>query len=405
LISVLANVWRNIIDAEKIVYRVVHRTPLDFSLTFSRISGNKVYLKLENMQKTGSFKIRGAFYKMYRHLEEVKERGVVTASSGNHAQAVAFAATSLGVKSVVVMPETTPVFKINATKSYGAEVVLYGRVYDDAYRKAIEIAEEQKMLFVHPFNDIEVIAGQGTIGLEIIQQLNDVEVVLVPIGGGGLVSGVGTAIKMLKPSVKIVGVEPKNAPKYYVARSCGKIVDVNVNPSLADGVLTKRVGDITFEIMNSVVDDVVVVDEDSIARAIYLLMERSKIVVEGAGALPLAALLEGYMQGHDKNVVLVISGGNIDLTTLYRVVLRGLAAEGRIAVLKLILKDVPGELLKVLNILYKYRCNIVDVRHDRHSVDIPVGYAAVELIFEVPMFNVINEVKKELLDLGVQIVE
>jgi len=297
------------------------------------------------------------------------------------------------------------VFKINATKSYGAEVVLYGRVYDDAYRKAIEIAEEQKMLFVHPFNDIEVIAGQGTIGLEIIQQLNDVEVVLVPIGGGGLVSGVGTAIKMLKPSVKIVGVEPKNAPKYYVARSCGKIVDVDVNPSLADGVLTKRVGDITFEIMNSVVDDVVVVDEDSIARAIYLLMERSKIVVEGAGALPLAALLEGYMQGHDKNVVLVISGGNIDLTTLYRVVLRGLAAEGRIAVLKLILKDVPGELLKVLNILYKYRCNIVDVRHDRHSVDIPVGYAAVELIFEVPMFNVINEVKKELLDLGVQIVE
>ncbi|MEM4789494.1 MAG: threonine ammonia-lyase [Ignisphaera sp.] len=403
--NILEAIWNHIIDAEKIVYKVVHRTPLDFSTTFSKISGNKVYLKLENMQKTGSFKVRGAFYKIYKHLDEAKAKGVVTASSGNHAQAVAFAASSLGVKSTVVMPETAPVFKINAAKNYGANVILYGRLYDDAYRKALEIAEENKMIFVHPFDDPEVIGGQGTIGLEILNQLNDVDFVFVPIGGGGLISGIGVAIKNVKPDIKIVGVEPKNAPKYYLTHSYGKIIELDPKPSLADGVVTKRVGNITFEVMEDVVDDIVVVDEDSIARAIYLLMERSKIVVEGAGALPLAALLEGYVQGENKNVVLVLSGGNIDLTTLYRVVLRGLAAEGRISTIKLILKDTPGELLKVLNILHKYRCNIIDVRHDRYSLEIPVGYALVELIFEAPERSVINEVKKELEALSIQIID
>jgi len=404
LTSTLEVIWHYINEAQKIVYKVAHRTPLDFSTTFSRISGNKVYLKLENMQKTGSFKVRGAFYKIYKHLDEAKVRGVITASSGNHAQAVAFASLSLGVKSTVVMPETAPVFKINATKSYSANVVLHGRIYDDAYRKALEIAEENRMVFVHPFNDSEVIGGQGTIGLEVLQQLSDVDVVLVPIGGGGLISGIGIAIKKIKPNTKIIGVEPKNAPKYYLARSYSKIIEMDPKPSLADGVVTKRVGDVTFEVMEKVVDDIVVVDEDSIARAIYLLMERSKMVVEGAGALPLAALLEGYMQGENRNVVLILSGGNIDLTTLYRVVLRGLAAEGRISTLRLILKDSPGELLKVLGILQRYRCNIVDVRHDRYSLDVPVGYALVELIFEVPELSIINEVKKELEALSIQII-
>jgi len=400
----LEAVWSNIAEAGNIVYSLAHRTPLDYSTTFSKLSGNKVYLKLENMQKTGSFKIRGAFYKIYKHLPEARARGVVTASSGNHAQAVALAASSLGVESTVVMPATTPVFKVNATKGYGAKVVLYGSVYDEAYRKAVEIASRSGALFVHPFNDLEVIGGQGTIGLEILQQLPDVDVVIVPIGGGGLVSGIGVAIKKLRPSVKLVGVEPKNAPKYYRARELGKIVEVEPRPSLADGVITKKVGDTTFEIMERVVDDVIIVEEDSIARAIYLLMERSKIVVEGAGALPLAALLEGYMQGRNKNIVLVVSGGNIDLTTLYRVVLRGLASEGRISSLRLVLRDTPGELLKVLSILYRHRCNVIDVRHDRYSLGVAVGYTIVELIFELSEPGIIEDIRSELRSLNVDIV-
>ncbi len=247
------------------------------------------------MQKTGSFKSRGAYFKIHSHLDEARRMGVVAASSGNHAQGVAFASSMLGVKSTIVMPETTPIYKINATRSYGADVVLYGSVYDDAYRKALEIAEANKAMLVHPFNDEEVIAGQGTIGLEIASQLPDVDAVIVPIGGGGLISGIGVALKKLKPSVKVIGVEPAAAPKYYESRKAGKITSISPSPSLADGVLTKSVGDITYEVMNQVVDDVVVVNEDSIARAIYLLMERAKMIVEGAGALPLAAMLEGLV--------------------------------------------------------------------------------------------------------------
>ncbi|MEM0247678.1 MAG: threonine/serine dehydratase, partial [Ignisphaera sp.] len=205
-------------DALNVLSGRVHRTPLDFSRTFSRLSGNSVYMKLENMQKTGSFKIRGAFYKIWRHLDDAKRRGVVAASSGNHAQGVAYAASILGVEATIVMPETTPVFKVNATRGYGARVVLHGSVYDDAYRKALEIASENKALFVHPFDDLEVIAGQGTIGFEIAEQIQSVDAVLVPVGGGGLISGIGAVLKRLRPGVRIVGVEPRNAPKYSVSR-------------------------------------------------------------------------------------------------------------------------------------------------------------------------------------------
>ncbi len=391
-------------EALNILSKHVHKTPLDFSLTFSKLSGNSVYLKLENMQKTGSFKIRGALYKIQKHLEEARARGVVAASSGNHAQGVAYAASILGVEATIVMPITTPVFKVNATKGYGANVVLFGEFYDDAYKKALEIAEERKALFIHPFNDVEIIAGQSTIGFEIVEQLPSVDVVVVPIGGGGLISGIGAVLKKLRPGVKVIGVEPKNAPKYFVSKQYGKVVEIVPAPSLADAVVAKSVGDITFQIMNEVVDDVVTVDEDSIAKAIYLLMERSKIVVEGAGALPLAALLEGYLSGKQKNVVLVVSGGNIDLTTLYRVVLRGLASDGRVAMLRIVLRDVPGELLKALNIFYRYRCNIIDIRHDRYSLATPVGYAVVEIIFETPEKGVVDEIRKELEKMSIKII-
>ena len=294
--SIIENIWDLVKKADEVLEGVIHRTPLSHSYSFSKMSSGEVYLKQENMQKTGSFKVRGAYFKLYRNLEKARSRGVITASSGNHAQAVAYSSMKMGIPATIVMPITTPVYKVNATKSYGAKVILHGDVYDDAYKKAMEIQENEKLLFIHPFNDPEVIAGQGTIGIEIARELRDIDYVVVPIGGGGLISGIGTAIKkMLGNSVKVVGVEPKNAPKYYESRKANKILSIKPKPSLADGVVTKSVGELTFEIMSEVVDDVVLVDEDAIARAMVLLMERAKIVVEGAGALPLAAIIGGYL--------------------------------------------------------------------------------------------------------------
>lgn len=401
--GLIDEVWSLIQKAGSVIYSVLHKTPLEYNTSFSRMFNASVFLKLENMQKTGSFKSRGAFFKIYSHLDEARKRGVVAASSGNHAQGVAFAASALGVKATIVMPETAPIFKINATRSYGAEVVLYGRVYDDACQKALEIMRETGAMFVHPFNDKEVIAGQGTIGLEIASQLPDVEVVVVPIGGGGLISGIGVALKKHKPGVKIVGVEPEVAAKYYESRRVGQRLVIEPKLSLADGVVTKTIGDLTWEIMNQVVDDVVKVSEDSIAQAIYLLLERSKVLAEGAGALPLAAMLEGHFNNTGKKTVLVVSGGNIDLTMLYRVVIRGLATSGRISIARLVVPDAPGQLYRVLEVLYKYRCNIIDVKHDRFNPIIPIGHAVVDLVFEAPSGDIVRELIKEFKEMGYRV--
>ncbi|MEM0047119.1 MAG: threonine ammonia-lyase [Fervidicoccaceae archaeon] len=384
-------------EADEKLEGKIHRTPLDYSATFSKISGGKIYLKLENLQKTGSFKVRGALFKIMRNLDIAKKRGVIAASSGNHAQGVAYSSSIMGVPATIVMPEITPPFKVNATKSYGANVILHGTVYDEAYGRALEISKENGAMLIHPFNDPEIIAGQGTIGVEILRALPDVDEVVVPIGGGGLISGIGTAIKMRRSNVKIIGVEPKGDPKYFLSRKMGSIAKVDPQPSLADGVITKSVGDLTFNIMNEVVDDVITVSEDSIARAIYLLMERTKLVVEGAGALPLAALLEGGSIGKGgKKAVLVLSGGNIDLTTLYRIILRGLSADGRIVEIDLVLRDSPGELKKALEVIYKHRGNILEIRHDRMGLKLPPGYARAELIVELPSKEEEPEVRKEL---------
>lgn len=295
------------------------------------------------------------------------------------------------------MPETTPPYKVNATRSYGANVVLFGRIYDEAYERALEISRETGSILVHPFDDPYVIAGQGTIGVEIATNLRDADYVLVPVGGGGLISGIGIAVKKLLGSkVKVVAVEPKNAPKYYEARNSGKPITVTVKPSIADGVITKSVGELTYRVMSEVVDDVVLVDEDSIAQAMFLLMERSKLVAEGAGALPLAALLSGYLSGYGKNVVAVISGGNADLTTIYRVILKGLSAGGRVAKLSVLLEDVPGSLHRALSVLAKYRCNIIEIRHERIGLEIPSGYALVDIVFEVPDKEILEKVRNEL---------
>jgi len=398
LTSIIENIWDLVKKADEVLEGVIHRTPLSHSYSFSRMSSGEVYLKQENMQKTGSFKVRGAYFKLYRNLEKARSRGVITASSGNHAQAVAYSSMKMGIPATIVMPITTPVYKVNATKSYGAKVILHGDVYDDAYKKAMEIQENEKLLFIHPFNDPEVIAGQGTIGIEIARELRDIDYVVVPIGGGGLISGIGTAIKkMLGNSVKVVGVEPKNAPKYYESRKANKILSIKPKPSLADGVVTKSVGELTFEIMSEVVDDVVLVDEDAIARAMVLLMERAKIVVEGAGALPLAAIIGGYLDVTNKKVITVLSGGNVDLTTIYRIIMRGLTVEDRIFRVRVLLRDVPGALNEILTIFASNRCNIVDIKHDRMDPYVIPGYASVEITFEAPdreSYNkVINEIK------------
>ncbi|MEM4582360.1 MAG: threonine ammonia-lyase [Desulfurococcaceae archaeon] len=402
---IIEKAWSTILDASSILYKAVIRTPLIHNAFISKITRNYVYLKLENLQVTGSFKVRGAYYKIYKNLEIARNKGVVTASSGNHAQGVAYAASILGVDATVVMPETAPPFKINSTKSYGAKVILHGSIYDDAYRKAMEIVNETGAIFIHPFNDIDIIAGQGTIGLEIIEQLSNVDAVIVPIGGGGLISGVGVALKKLKPGVKVIGVEPSNAAKYFASRKAGVMSTIEPKISIADGVVTKSVGDLTYEIMNEVVDDVITVDEESIARAIYVLMERAKIIVEGAGALPAAALLDGNLNYQNKTIALVISGGNIDLATLYKILIKGLAHDNRITNIRVVLRDVHGQLLKVLKVLHKYRCNIIDIRHDRFNLKVPVGHALVEIFIEIPDVDVVDKIRNELVDLGVTIWE
>ncbi|MEM4528475.1 MAG: threonine ammonia-lyase [Desulfurococcaceae archaeon] len=402
--DILDEIFEKAIKAREVLKDVVHKTPIIYNASFSRMSGNNVFLKLENMQKTGAFKVRGAYFKIYNVMEKSREKGVITASSGNHAQGVAYAANVLGIRATIVMPETTPPFKVEATKNYGATVILHGTIYDDAYKEALRIAEETEAVFIHPFDDHDVIAGQGTIGFEIAEFMNNIDAVLIPIGGGGLISGVGVVLKKLNPSIKVIGVEPAVAPKYYSSRRRGFPVLIESRPSIADALVTKAVGKVTYEIMERVVDDVVTVNEESIARAIYLLMERAKIVAEGAGASPLAALLEGHFKEKKWNVVLLVSGGNIDLTMLYRIVTKGLSADGRIHKLSLILRDVPGELYRVLGVLYKYRCNIIEILHDRIGMEIPTSHAKVDLIFEVPEPGIIHMIKSEIIALGARMI-
>ncbi len=371
------------LEAARIISSYIHRTPLDRSTTFSRMFGSDVHLKYENMQKSGSFKARGALYKINKLIQQ-GVREVVAVSSGNHAQGVAYAASIYGVKATIFMPETAPIAKIEATKSYGANVILRGRVIDEAYESAMKYSEERGAAFIHPFNDLDIIAGQGTIALELMEQIRDFDVVLVPVGGGGLISGIASVLKESGRHVKIVGIEPRAAPKFKESLRVGKIVDVPVTPSLADGLLAKRPGDITFDLVGKYVDDIVTVSEDSIARAMYLLMQRNKVVAEGAGAVGLAALLEGLVDVRDKRCIVIISGGNVDLTDLYRIIMRGLTAEGRMVEFSVELIDAPGELKRVLEVIYEHRGNIVEITHRRGGRDIVPGRAIVNFVVEVP---------------------
>jgi len=373
----------DVLAARDRVSDVARHTPLDYSHTFSAMTGAEVHLKMEAFQRTGSFKIRGATNRIRTLSTPEQEAGVVTASAGNHAQGVALAANRSGVDSKVVMPETAPISKVKATRSYGAEVVLHGVDYDEAQAKAHELEDEEGRTYVHAFDDEYVMAGQGTIGLEIIEDLPELDTVVVPIGGGGLISGIATAIKAHDPDIRVVGVQASGASSVADSLQKGHPESLDSVDTIADGIAVRRVGEQTFPVIRERVDEVVTVTDDQIATALTLLLERGKTLVEGAGAVPLAALLEGqFVYDEDEVIVPALCGGNIDLNLLTTVIMRGLVDSGRYIKIRTVLKDRPGALDDLLDVLSDARANIYAIQHDRTNRDIAMNAAEVELDLE-----------------------
>lgn len=374
---------KDFLEAREKLKGVIHVTNLDLSATCSRMSGSEVYLKTENLQRTGSFKIRGAFNKIAALAIEDKQKGIIAASAGNHAQGVAYAAAMTGTRALIVMPETAPFSKVAATRGYGAEVVLCGENYDEAYHKALEIQAVTGAVFIHAFDDPLVVAGQGTIGLEILDELPDVDVIFAPIGGGGLAGGIAMAVKLLKPAVKIIGVEAEGAASYKQARQTGIRANLPSVKTIADGIAVKCPGELTFDLLNRYLDDVVTVDDEETAGTILLLLERSKLVAEGAGAVSLAALLYNKYPVQGKKTVAVISGGNIDVNFISLIIEKGLVKTGRRILLSTVMPDKPGNLQAYLTVIARERGNIISINHDRSQVSLPVDQALVETVIEI----------------------
>ena len=391
--------WKEIEVAQSLIQKIILRTPMIYSDTLSKLTGKEVFLKLENLQKTGSFKIRGAFYKLSQLTPSMKKRGVVAASAGNHAQGVALASSILGVRSTIVMPVGVSLAKQMATQAYGGEIVLFGQNTDEALRYARKLSEDGR-LFIHPFDDEQVIAGQGTIGLEILEEVPGVEAIIVPMGGGGLISGIAAIVKRRRPRVKMIGVQSFHAPSAYTSLKSKKIVEVKVKPTLADGIAIQRVGEITFPMIQKGVEEIVRVEEDEIASAILMLMERKRIVAEGAGAAPLAALLSKRLKTRVKKIVLVISGGNIDFHLLDRIIEKGLAQTGRLVRMGILLRDVPGSLSTLTDLVAQHRANILHIIHERAAKDIPIGFSKVILVLETRGSDHIREIKKGMKEKG-----
>ncbi|MFN3804317.1 MAG: threonine ammonia-lyase [Pyrobaculum sp.] len=372
----------------------IHRTPTLRSESLSRMAGGEVFLKLEALQKTGSFKIRGAYFAIHKYVQE-GYREFVTASSGNHAQGVAYAAQLHNVKATVIMPENTPWLKVKKTQDYGASVLLHGESYHEAEKKAVELAAGG-VKFLHAYDDYYVIAGQATLGVEILEDIPDVDVVVVPVGGGGLISGIAYAIKKVRPSVKIVGVQAGGAPAVYLSLREGKPVVIERVDTIADGIAVKRPGDITFNMIQQYVDDIVLVDDNEIVDAIFLLLERTRVVAEGAGAAAVAAIMSGKISVKDRKVVAVISGGNIDAPILMRVLMKALARQRR--VLRLIgeVPDRPGTLAKASSLLAARHVNILEVYHERYDPEQRPYYVRLVFVVEVPATLDIGELLDEL---------
>lgn len=366
--------------------------------------GLDLYLKTENLQVTGSFKVRGAYYKISQLSEEERSKGVIACSAGNHAQGVALAATHNGIKSIICMPEGAPIMKVENTKRLGAQVELVPGAYDEAHDRAVELQQETGMTFIHPYDDELVIAGQGSIGLEILDQLPDVEAVIVPIGGGGLISGVACAIKSLRPEVKVYGVQAAGAASMYQAYRHHKYETLDHVCTFADGIAVKTPGETTFKLIEEYVDDIVTVSEDEIATAILTLIEKQKLISEGAGATPVAAAMFGKLPIHGKKTVCLVSGGNIDVNILSRVITRGQVTSGRKTNLLVALEDKPGQLRQITNIISQCGANVISVHHDRTDVNTPITSCFLKLSLETRDAEQIAEIKREITKAGFTLV-
>ena len=365
-------------EAQESLKGIARKTPLENA---NRL-GENIYIKSENLQLTGAFKIRGAYNKIRSLTPEEASHGVIACSAGNHAQGIALSATKLGIKSVICMPEGAPISKVEATRNYGAEVVLVPGVYDDAAREAERLSKEHGYTFAHPFNDPYVIAGQGTIGLEILEQLPDVDVILVPIGGGGLIAGLAYAVKNLRPQCRIIGVQAAGAPSMAESLKEGKIITLSSVDTVADGIKVKTPGDLTFDMCKEYVDEVVTVSEGEIASAILTVLEKQKLVAEGAGAVGIAAAMYHKVNTEGKTVCALLSGGNVDVTMLERIITRGLAKAGRTANFATVLPDQPKTLATLLNIMSDMGVNVLEVNHERGNLKAPVGSCVVHLLVE-----------------------
>lgn len=389
--------------ASHVLKEVIRKTDL---IRASKINPDcEVYLKTENLQVTGSFKVRGAYFRISQLTDEERSKGVIACSAGNHAQGVALAATKAGIKSLICLPDGAPISKVEATKGYGAEVCLVPGVYDDAYQKALELRDEKGYTFIHPFNDDDVIAGQGTIGLELIEQLPDIDAVVVPVGGGGLISGVAFAIKSLNPNIKVYGVQAAGAPSMVNSLHDGKIERLDKVATLADGIAVKEPGSNTFEICSKYVDDVVTVTEDEISCAILSLIEQQKLIAEGAGAVSVAAVMFNKVPVKGKKVVCLVSGGNIDVTILNKVIRRGLVKSGRASLLTIELVDKPGQLTGVSGIIAKFGGNVTAVHHERADANENINGCFLRIQLETRNFEHLEQIKNALTEAGYKIVE
>lgn len=387
----MRHIYDKVLEARQRLQGVIAHTPLSYAPVLSQLSLSEIYLKKENLQLTGAFKIRGAFNKIAALVESSKAesykagqiQGVIAASAGNHAQGVAYSARHFGIQSVIVMPEATPLLKVSATKALGAEVVLCGDNYDEAFERALQIAKERDLVFIHPFADELVIAGQGSIGLEILEEKNDIDVVVVPIGGGGLLGGIGSVIKTLKPSVRVIGVVASGADAMKRSFVSGKIEKVESVRSIADGIAVRDVNAENFALLQQCVDEIVSVDDEEIANAILFLLEKQKLVVEGAGAASVASVLHKKFSFSQKDkIALVLSGGNIDITMLNVIIEKGLLKSNRKMKLEVVLIDKPGSLQGLTDILSKVGANIVQIEYDRTSVMLKYGDALVTMALE-----------------------
>ena len=364
-------------EARERLGTVIRRTELIHSTVFSKETGNEVFIKPENLQRTGSFKIRGAYNKIAKLTKEEKEKGVISSSAGNHAQGVALAAEKLGLKAIIVMPKHTPLIKVQATREYGAEVVLHGEVYDDAYKKALELQEKCGYTFIHPFNDEDIIEGQGTIALEVLEELPDTDIILVPLGGGGLASGVAAAAKLKNPEVKIIGVEPEGAACATRCMKEGKVVELEEAITIADGAAVKKIGNVNFDYICNYIDELITVSDYELMEAFLLLVEKHKIIGENAGILAVAGLKKLNVKG--KKIVAIVSGGNIDVLTISSMINKGLIQRGRIFSFSISLPDKPGQLVNVSQILSDLNANVIKLDHNQfknldrfHDVELQV---------------------------------